>query len=104
MRRSLTEPPAVEIAGKIVRETDKAIQLKVEGHKVFGTAAMWFPLSQLKEIHREFKTKGVDRLKVAAWLMEKKLEEAGQPTDNGFERDHDPDEETFDSFGTNPND
>jgi hypothetical protein len=104
MRMSRPEPPPVEIVGKIVRETDKAIQLKVTDHKVFGTAAMWLPLSQLKEIHREFKTKGVDRLKVAAWLMEKKLEEAGAISDNGFSGSDDEVDEPIDSFGTNPND
>ena len=102
--RMSRELPAKEIAGKIVRETEKAIQLKLTDHKHFGNTAPWFPLSQVLAIHREAKTKGVDRLVVSSWIYQQKLEEVGVSGDNGFSEPDEPDEETFDSLGVNPND
>lgn len=57
-----------EMKGRIEHETDNAILFKLDTHD----EALWFPLSQVHQIHREFPSFGYDRLVVSAWIAKKK--------------------------------
>ncbi len=54
-----------DVRGYILRETDEAIQVDVDGEKI------WFPLSQVEEIHRENGPE-MDWLVVTKWIAQKK--------------------------------
>lgn len=65
------------IEGTILRETDKAICLKLSPkHEPFpdGEENTWFPLSQVEEIHRrkEDDTRGYDSIVITDWLARMK--------------------------------
>ena len=56
------DKPPVEVKGKILHETAKAILLEVEG------TGIWFPLSQTREIHRDSVNIYESRLVVEHWI------------------------------------
>jgi hypothetical protein len=54
----------VEVTGRIKHETENALLLDAD-----GLGEIWFPVSQVKEIHRE---KTGDRLVVTDWIARQK--------------------------------
>lgn len=65
----------LELECLIIEERERAIKVETKEHRSFGSNKFWLPLSQVREIHRVAKTKGLDRLILPRWLFESKLNE-----------------------------
>lgn len=68
----------VRISGKLGKETDKAISFKLDDDNTdleeIPAGYVWFPFSQVKEIHRTFSLiNGTpDELVISAWIARQK--------------------------------
>ena len=64
------------VTGQYLRETDKAVQFKVEevnGLSLDEPKTFWFPLSQIKSLtHAAPDSLAADTVKVAEWILKNK--------------------------------
>ena len=66
MESSNTKRPAVTVKGKILHQTASAILIEVEG------TGIWFPLSQVHEIHSHPTDVYESSIFVEHWIAEKR--------------------------------
>lgn len=73
---SRTDKPKTfsSLHGYAKRETDKAILFEVCDHPDLSGRSIWFPLSQIRAIHRR-EHPDLDSIEVADWLVEAKISE-----------------------------
>lgn len=80
MMEARIDPEKFEVRGRIKHETAAAILFECE--LVYADTAVhrlvWFPLSQVHSIHREFAVHGRDRMFITPWIAKEKglLDEA----------------------------
>ena len=66
-----SEQDTIDVKCTIMCESDAAILVRVHGALPPGEDEIWFPFSQVTEIHRD--PRGVDdRLTVTKWIAQKK--------------------------------
>jgi hypothetical protein len=71
----------VVLKGSIIRESEKAIRFNVcDPGSILDEETFWFPLSQIKAIHRSHNQEE-DSIEVADWLIEAKANELAQNGD-----------------------
>ena len=66
--------PAIEIKGEIMRQTGKAICIKMHlpANSEIHETEQWIPISQIEEIHPKTENEEFDKLIITEWIAKTK--------------------------------